>query len=159
MAGLVYTLRSLRVDGDHSADPTHHRGRRGAIGRTLVAFLDAHLAPSLSPRGHRRAGLSWPVPEGLVVVYNPTVADLAFWAGVHRISVTDQQITVLGGTTGNVPPQASRSLPPGYNMSTPPPPGIPEEAWTKAIRRTRTRRKGAGIDLNALLAEVERNER
>lgn len=147
--GLIYTIRSLRVDGDHSADPARYRRRRGAVGRTLVAFLDAHLSKGLASR----RPVSWPVPEGLIVAYNPTVTALRFWAGVRQIAVTDTQIRVLAGTTGTAPPPSSRApLPPGYNEATAPPRSLPARTWRRAIQR---RRQQPGELLDLLLAEIE----
>jgi hypothetical protein len=157
MDDFTYSVRSLRVDGSYSANPDDYRQKRGAIGRVLVAYLDAHLAPALSPKGMRgRTGLSWPVPDGLIVAYNPRLADLLFWGGVRRIKVTDQRIFILEGTTGSSAPQAVRALPPEYNTQTPAPKSLPEQAWKRAIRKSRKNekeraRRDLQLDLEALL--------
>ena len=85
-----YAITSLRVDGDQSADPDDylHWPSSKPVGEVLVAYLRAHLAAPLTPKGLRyqvlpgrpARGLSWDMDEGYVVVVRPKVRDLRRWS-------------------------------------------------------------------------------
>jgi hypothetical protein len=86
-----YTIESLRVDGNLSANPGDYQGvrRNKRLGRELHAFLRANM-PGKLIKGKRKTtpkDKTWLLPHSYVVAFNPTVKDLQFWSGVDRVFV------------------------------------------------------------------------
>ena len=93
-----YTIQSLRVDSDRSADPIDYRdyGPRRAVGQTLVAFLRAHLNAKIAPAGEKGyqdrpgmpgEGMNWLPKEGVIVAYRPTRETLERWSRVAWLTI------------------------------------------------------------------------
>jgi len=81
-----WTIQSLRVDGDASADARDyaHVPEGRPVGLALHAFLVGHLSKKLSP-----AKALTLVPQFAVEVQpHPTRADLRRWASVRRLRMT-----------------------------------------------------------------------
>tara|TARA_Y100000296_G_C5055634_1_gene197129 strand:- start:351 stop:701 length:351 start_codon:yes stop_codon:yes gene_type:complete len=77
-----YTIAALRVDYDHTANPSEYEGRSGRVGRELNAWLVAHLNPKLLPPGQGKSRASWKMPHPYLLTHSPSVSDLVYWNAV-----------------------------------------------------------------------------
>jgi len=128
MLGAWYTLDSLRVDGDASADPADYADLPDdqPVGIALYGFARVHLAPDLAPPGYApqprpgapRLPMSWPQQEAILLALRPTRKDLEQWASVERfalvcgrIQVLDRRSPTMGSPSRRTPLAGSRGLP------------------------------------------------
>jgi hypothetical protein len=105
MFGAWYTLDSLRVDGDASADPADYADLTDdqPVGIALYGFARVHLAPDLAPPGYApqprpgapRLPMSWPQQNAILLALRPTKIDLEQWASVERFALVCGRIQVL----------------------------------------------------------------
>ena len=93
MDDFYYTIQSLRVDGNLSADPDDYTelASDAPVGAELHAFLDAWLSTNLLPVAARPADgsprITWPVDHSYLLQTNPTRRDLERWSKVRRLRI------------------------------------------------------------------------
>lgn len=93
MDDFYYTIQSLRVDGNLSADPADYAELPPdvPVGSELHAFLEAWLSSNLLPADARPADgsprVTWPVEHSYLVATNPTRRDLERWSKVKRLHI------------------------------------------------------------------------
>jgi hypothetical protein len=143
-----YTIQSMRVDGDYSADARDYADRDPdqPVGEVLIGWLWGHLDPSLSPllhreRGQAPEGMRFRVEEGVVLQFRPTPRDLARWAKVEVVNVSCDTLRADGTPIGPIrparatPAQRPRSRPTGA-----PDPGFVAKLLARVRARSRRRK-------------------
>jgi len=117
-----YTITSLRVDGDYSADPADyaHLSMDAPVGDGLYAYLEAHLSAKLTPKGFRRQprpgvkalGMSWDMDNSFLLAPRPTRRVLEFWGRVSivRMNCGGRLEAMIQGCPMTTPPRSPFDL-------------------------------------------------
>lgn len=122
-----YTIQSLRVDGDRSADPRDYAdlAPESPVGLELIGFLIGHLDTAYRP-GREREPMEFLTPGGVLLQYRPTRLDLERWAKVKEIRIGCSTLLADGAPI----PRPTRGPPPR-------PPSPVERLLDQAILQSR----------------------